>query len=296
MFIYSSNLFVRHYIFSLVLNHVPLSGLGSFQLKHFELPLVRFDIPPHITPSLLPSQPIFRQRTIKPRAPTVRYCFYPPSSPIGPLDLVSIPVFLAPLDDTVSIRSATVIIERRLQLNEVNGQSSPHSLTNPAPQISQSCSSLPFFSPTSSYQELPALYNNNTSIISGSSSNNTITTYPSAVSVTSETQALLHPPQSHTLPPTPSKIITTPIVGAESSGPFVRDDQGVWNKTLTLQWPAAKSHSRWAIGETIQSDLASVKFFIRIKVRSTSISSSPTHTNRVPRSPFLRFKGRNPSS
>jgi hypothetical protein len=61
-------------------------------------------------------------------------------------------------------------------------------------------------------------------------------------------------------------------VGAESSGQFVRDDEGVWSKTLTLQWPAAKSHSRWAIGETIQSDLVSVKFFVRIKVRFTSLS------------------------
>jgi len=51
----------------------------------------------------------------------------------------------------------------------------------------------------------------------------------------------------------------------------VRDDEGVWSKTLTLQWPAARSHSRWAIGETIQSDLVSVKFFVRIKITVSSV-------------------------
>jgi hypothetical protein len=40
----------------------------------------------------------------------------------------------------------------------------------------------------------------------------------------------------------------------------------MWSKTLTLQWPAAKTHSRWTIGETITSELASVKFFVRAKV------------------------------
>jgi hypothetical protein len=37
---------------------------------------------------------------------------------------------------------------------------------------------------------------------------------------------------------------------------------------MTVQWPAAKSHSRWAVGETLQSDLASVHYFVRIKVCS----------------------------
>jgi len=44
----------------------------------------------------------------------------------------------------------------------------------------------------------------------------------------------------------------------------------VYSKTLTLQWPAAKSHSRWAIGETISSELVSVKYFVRTKIIVTS--------------------------
>jgi hypothetical protein len=57
-------------------------------------------------------------------------------------------------------------------------------------------------------------------------------------------------------------------VEAESAGSFVHDEKGVWNKTMTLQWPASKSHSRWAVGETIQSDLVSVRYFVRVKVSS----------------------------
>ena len=247
--------------------------MGSCQVKHFELPLTRFDLPPNRPAPPSSPSPIFREHTTKPRAPTIRYCFYPPPSPIGPLDLVSIPVFLSPLHDAVSIRSATVMIERRLQLNEPNGQSSlSHSPTRP---ISQPHSPLHSFSPAPSYQDISSLYST-TSIISGLSSSATITpdnTYPSSASVASETQPLLHLPHSSPISQTPSKTISTPIVEAESTGQFVRDNQGVWSKTLTLQWPAAKSHSRWAIGETIQSDLVSVKFFIRIKVRCPSLTS-----------------------
>jgi hypothetical protein len=61
-------------------------------------------------------------------------------------------------------------------------------------------------------------------------------------------------------------LVVNPITGTESSGTLYRDENGVWSRTLTLQWPAAKSHSLWAIGETISSDLVSVKYFVRTKV------------------------------
>lgn len=175
----------------------------------------------------------------------------------------------------MSIRSATVLIERRLQLNEASSLSSPYQPANPTQPLSQPDSSLPSFSPTSSYQELSSLYTG-PSIMSASSSNNTITPHTIyASSLASETQPLVQSSQPYTLStssPTPSKIITTPIAGAESSGQFLCDEDGVWSKTLTLQWPATKSHSRWAIGETIESDLVSVKFFVRVKVVFASVA------------------------
>jgi hypothetical protein len=271
--------------------------MGSFQVKHFELPLIRFDLPPHPSSPPLP-RPIFREQTTKPRAPTIRYCYYPPSSPTGPLDLVSIPVFLSPLDDAVSIRSATVMIERRLQLKEANGHFTPsHLPTNPQSSPLLHSESTSSTSSSAADQELSSLHAN-ISVISDLSSTPTITPHAihpfttSSASITSESQPLLHPSHPCTPSPTsqsPAKTIITPIVGAESSGQFVRDDEGVWSKTLTLQWPAARSHSRWAIGETIQSDLVSVKFFVRIKVRSTSFSF--TLLTESSRSLSRRFMG-----
>jgi hypothetical protein len=67
-------------------------------------------------------------------------------------------------------------------------------------------------------------------------------------------------------------VTTTPVAFAESHGRFTHHSAsssasfGSWSKTLTLQWPAAKSSARWAIGETLHTPLASVQFFVRFKV------------------------------
>ncbi|KDR81810.1 hypothetical protein GALMADRAFT_152624 [Galerina marginata CBS 339.88] len=277
-----------------VLSHVPISGVGSRQIRHFELPLVRYDLPPFATVTPSP-EPFLSQEITKPRAPRIRYSTHPPKTPIGPLDLVSIPIHLQPLEHGVSIRSASVIVERRIFLHDIPHPSTPVSLSSlntPSLNSSHSSSSLnkssssphlqPSFpsssssySPTHSYQEPepePA-----SSTASFSSSNPTLTPgtiYPSALSIASETANLL--PNS---PPSSSssvKVIVNPIAGVESSGNFARDANGIWSKTLTLQWPAAKSHSRWAIGETISSELVSVKYFIRSKIIVTSPSGTET--------------------
>src|ERR1700683_72659 len=52
--------------------HMPSAGVGTPLMKHFALPFIRYDIPPHpFTPSS-PSSHLGCQTT-KPRAPTVRY-------------------------------------------------------------------------------------------------------------------------------------------------------------------------------------------------------------------------------
>lgn len=220
-----------------VLHHAPIVGVGSRQVRHFELPLVRYDLPP-----ARPLQPPQQQETTKPRAPRIRYSIHPPTTPIGPQDLVSIPIHLQPLDHAVAIRSASVIVERRIVLHDIapHQQPPPTDYLELASEPASSSSSLPTVTPNSIFP--------------------------------SESTPLLPSPS-----PTPAsaKIIVNPIAGVESSGSFARDARGIWSKTLTLQWPAPKSHSRWAIGESITSDLVSVKYFVRTKVCHTSFSQHP---------------------
>lgn len=274
-----------------VLNHVHISGVGSRQVKHFELPLVRYDLPTHIPLSPLPD-PYLSQITNKPRAPRIRYSIDTPTSAIGPTDLVSIPIHLQPIDPAVSIRSASVVVERRIHLldnsNVTPPQPSPttpsvHSSSrSPSPTHSDcpaSASTTSVFSNPQTAQHIDTLHVHPAGTLSSSSlnsSNPTITPhsiFPSTTSVTSSTRPLL--PHTTPFPPTNSstsslqaKLVTNTIVEAESAGSFVHDEKGVWNKTMTLQWPASKSHSRWAVGETIQSDLVSVRYFVRVKVSS----------------------------
>ncbi|KAG5647127.1 hypothetical protein DXG03_001082 [Asterophora parasitica] len=279
-----------------VLNHMPIPGVGSRQIKHFELPLIRFDLPPHQpTPPNPTRSLLLHHQTTKPKAPRIRYVINTPTTPIGPLDIVCVPVFLHPLDEGVTIRTATVMIERRIQLNETFAFETtaspypiPSSSNSASSRTSPSSSPSNSYSPSSSYIERSSSkFDGEATITSDSSSNPTITpnsVYPSTTSFTSETPLLSTTNHSPNLPSSssspshaPSKIIVTPVTGAESSGHFSRDDEGVWSKTVTLQWPAAKSHSRWAIGETIQSELVSVRFFARVKVSV----SSPNGTESI---------------
>jgi len=245
-------------------------------LRHFELPLIRYDYPPQ--PST-PSSPISHlgSQTIKPRAPTVRYRLSVPTTFVGPQDLVSIPISLQPIDPRVSIRSASLIIERRIQLHETIASSSNLSPTLPITITPSSSSSHPkSHSAPSSYS---STHENACNMLTNghhlSPYSSPASTDPSPSTSTVWNDEATRPLLSHSpsglssFPAThiPSKTITQPVAGVESSGNFAGDENGVWTKTLTLQWPTAKSQSRWAMGETMQSELASVKFIVRVKVR-----------------------------
>ncbi|KAF8968358.1 hypothetical protein BDZ97DRAFT_1916196 [Flammula alnicola] len=288
-----------------VLTHTPVMGVGSRQVRHFELPLVRYDLPP-LPPSISSPDLWLDQEINKPRAPRIRYTINSPKVPVGPLDLVSIPIHLQPLDPGVSIRSASVIVERRIILHDITQPPTPSASTSSNSshtpvtlQLNPSSSSLtkpspspllqPSF-PNSTYSYSPTHMYNETetepasSTLSFGSSVPTITPgtiYPSTVSLASETSTTPLLPNNSNSPNLSSqapaaKVIVNPIAGAESSGSFSRDGRGIWSKTLTLQWPAAKSHSRWAIGESINSELVSVKYIIRVKIIVTSPSSTET--------------------
>ena len=266
---YSYFFIVAHLNFPIVLNHAPISGIGARQIRHFELPFIRYDVPIYsqITP---PTPPLLNLQTNKPRAPRIRYSINSPQIPIGPHDLVSVSIHLLPVDHGVSIRSTSVIVERRIQLHDqtscVSGSISiPQTPITPR-STSSSPKQLPTPSPYSSTapsQEDP-LFDAVSSTPSFSSSNPTITpgtALSSSLSITSESTPLLHPNANASM-----KLVVNPIAGTESSGDLFRDENGVWSRTLTLQWPAVKSHSLWAVGETISSDLVTVKYFVRTKV------------------------------
>jgi hypothetical protein len=259
---------VVHLIFPIVLNHVPISGIGARQIRHFELPFIRYDVPIY-SPITPPTPPLLNLQTNKPRAPRIRYSIHSPRIPIGPQDLVSVSVHLLPVDHGVSIRSTNVIVERRIQLHDQTPCVSGSSSVPQTPITPRSTSSSPKQLPSSPYsssapfQEDP-LFDAVSSTPSLSSSSPTITpgtALSSSLTIASESTPLLHPNSSASV-----KLVVNPIAGTESSGNLLRDENGVWSRTLTLQWPAVKSHSLWAVGETISSELVTVKYFVRTKV------------------------------
>lgn len=221
----------------LVLVHVPLYGVGEVQVKHFELPLVRYDLPPY-EPS--PPRPILDCQTTNPKAPRIMYCVHTPTTPIGPKDLVSIPVYLRPLNPDTVIRSAYLTIERRISLKDDGPKAALLNSPASASAMSSGCISSP---PTSAKRKRPS-------------------TAPA------NSRFSMHPFAS-------PKIVSDFIAGVESSGSFSKDRNDMWTNVMTLQWPAPKSHSRWAIGETIDSKLVTVKFLAHVKVSITRFKLVP---------------------
>ncbi|KAF7295079.1 hypothetical protein MIND_01046200 [Mycena indigotica] len=215
-----------------IVNHIPLLGVGAKIMKHSELPLIRFDVPHSFR---LSTPPALTQAISHPHLPPIRYAVEAPKEAIGPLDLVPISIQLSS-SSPVTFRSASVIVERRLTIKDPSRTtSSPTSHTSRSLPIPQQNSS-PSPSPASSFQEKASTVSSTTTIT------------PAA-----DTRAT-------------SSSLVNHIAAAESSGQFALSASGVWSKTLTLQWPAAKSHSRWAIGESIESELVAVRFFARIKL------------------------------
>ncbi|KAF8447917.1 hypothetical protein L210DRAFT_3527503 [Boletus edulis BED1] len=259
-----------------VLNHIPISAVGCRQVRHFELPLIRYDAPASLSPPtpLTPSSPSYMTLLrSKSRGPSLRYCVLVSPNPIGPLDIVSIQLIVQPPDSSVSIRSASAFVERRIHFSDLRvspPESSPgaHRFSSYPPPVTQG--------DADHVQE------------SGSP------TYPG--SSFSSSQDLLHPASSssvysgdslrpllqhndhstdESVPlPSGSRGATHILAHAESAGRFSRDSSGVWRHKLTFSWPDTKSSSRWAVGESVQTGLASVKFFLRVKLIVSSLANS----------------------
>ncbi|KAJ3795039.1 hypothetical protein GGU11DRAFT_793650 [Lentinula aff. detonsa] len=245
------------------IHHAHISGIGTRLNKHIELPLVRYDLPAFL-PSPRPLMHISAARLdsfiTKPKSLSMRYTIWAPRDPIGPTDLLPISIHVLPEARNISIRSATVVIERRIQFNE-----------SQSPVSASSSSAVPNTPTASSAMASSLMPSRSFSAVSSGTT--------SSVSLASDTRPLLPQPQypkdrSGSSESLVGKPIVLPIVGSESSGPFSQAENGIWSKTLTVQWPSAKPSSRWGIGETIHSDLVSVRFFARVKIIITGPHST----------------------
>ncbi|KAI6099894.1 hypothetical protein EDD16DRAFT_496322 [Pisolithus croceorrhizus] len=56
--------------------------------------------------------------------------------------------------------------------------------------------------------------------------------------------------------PSSDRAIAHIFAHSESSTRFIRDADGIWKQNLTFSWPETKSNSRWSVGETMQTEMA----------------------------------------
>ena len=216
----------------------------------------------------------------KSRGPPLRYRILVPPNPIGPLDIVSVQLIVQPLDASVSVRSASAFVERRIHFSDFR--------FSPSELSPGHCRFPPYSFPNSQSS-------------SNHDQDSSSSTYPG--SNNSSSQNLLHPASSSSVysgdssrpllqhheystdvsVPNPSGGRGTSHIFAhtESAGRFSRDASGLWRHNLTFSWPDIKSNSRWSVGESVQTGLASVKFFLRIKVRLSFLLSPPALNNPV---------------
>lgn len=262
-----------------VVNHAPIPGVGSRLLKHYDLYLIRHDLPGNVSPPspVTPPQSSFLSSlSTKPRGPSLRYRITLPSKPVGPLDIVPLQVTVQPLDPAVSIRSATAVVERRIQFSDLQA-SPPGTVTLSAPTLSSHSylASNQESNPYDHHSVTASSYD----IASAASSSNDLHYLSSTSSLISDTRPLL-PQQQSSVPSTSSvthtseRTTTHIFAHLESSHRFTRDSTGTWRQTLTFSWPDASPSSRWTVGETLQTGMASIRFFVRVKLIVSSPHSS----------------------
>lgn len=284
----------------LVVHHVPIFGVGSRKFKSYEIPLVRYDTRiPNYEPQPSCSNHFFVAQ--KPRAPTVRYRLVAPEAPVGPLDIVTIPVELRPDDPTVAIRGASLLVERRIELSETVQlpMSQPWERRSPQPVNgadgdNSSGSTLRGRSktPDSSEDRFGEASSGKLLAVPHLDPSSSLVSLQSARSAdTTATVNEQRPLLPTTMADLPAKTVSLTVAHVESSGAFRKDASGVYSKSLTLQWPASKSNSHWAMGETMQTEMIRVRFFIHVKVcYSLGYSGGVIKTDTIylMRSLFLR--------
>ena len=249
-----------------VVNHAPIPGVGSRLLKHYDLNLIRHDLPGNISPpSPVTPTSYLSSLSSKSRGPSLRYRISLPTKPVGPLDIVSLQLTVQPIHPSVSVRSATAVVERRIQFSELPISHTTHSyLTSNQESHSHDHHSVAanpgdITSATSSSNDFHHLSSSSSSV----SDNSTRPLLPQHQSSVPNASSLNH---------TSERTTTHIFAHLESSHRFTRDSTGTWRQTLNFSWPDARSSSRWTVGETLQTDMASVRFFVRVKVHCMNFS------------------------
>ncbi|KZV69676.1 hypothetical protein PENSPDRAFT_665619 [Peniophora sp. CONT] len=221
--------------------HPPIAGVGTRTSKQVDIPITRYAAP--TPPPFAPGPSHHFLSSNKPRAPLLHYRVRVPPEAVGPQDILSVTLDVRPADPAVVVRSASLTVERRIELRDPPSTSSNASIDSFASSSSSSTSGRPLLPPTPAS---PALFS------SGS-------TPPSAYADT-------------------IKTATTIVAGAESgAGRFARDENGLYTRTLALQWPASRTTSRWALGETLDTPLARISFSVKARV----VVSGPNGTDSV---------------
>jgi hypothetical protein len=243
------------YIVSQALDHLPILGVGGRLVKHYELSLLRYDNAaiPYAARLLLQSPD--NMRSAKLRTSVLRYSLSTPSSPIGPEDLLSNYIYLQPLDPRVIVRSASLTVERRLNLHHLSTHApSRNSLLPDLHLMHQEPSHAHSLPSPSSPLSLYEVTGPSSSSLADSNTNLIRHTIPSQTPVTSTSSVA-----------EPSKVSTSTIISTEVYD-FSRDSSGMWTKHITAQWPSRKKFI-WSSGETLTTEMATVKFYIRVRVR-----------------------------
>lgn len=277
----------------LVIDHMPIYGVGSRLIKSYELPLVRYDA--NVSRSF-PAPSSSWLSTNKPRAPVIRYQLLTPTTAVAPLDIVSIPLVLHPVDPALVIRSASLVVERRIDMYETAAlPSSPFpSASNRSPVTKDEDSSGSTVhgldhggNAEASSSRVPLIRppEFNPSVASLS------TTYTAESFGSSVEQRPLLPPLMTDLP---AKTTSLTVAHVDSTGPFKKEITGEYRKSLTLKWPASKSNSHWAMGETMRTELINVRFFVHVKVNITSSFIYPFESVSVYRSFLIDLSSRRP--
>ncbi|OBZ75724.1 hypothetical protein A0H81_04517 [Grifola frondosa] len=264
-----------------VLEHAYIPGVGSRLIRYFDLPLVRYDVPSTLlthTPST-PTHHSLYLRTSKPRAPAIRYNISTPTIPVGPTDIVFASLFLQPSSPRrIDLRTSTV---------PPVSTAVPHARSSSSPQRRD-----PFPNHCPTVTKLPC---------------RSALQFPLTIRVYSLPQhehirfRLQHPvlfhhattppliPSSPTYPSPPSSSSDAPVktlvstIATSECSDFACDGTGTWTKTLTLRWPSARSHSRWALGETLHSELASVRYFVKTRLVVASAGGATDALELEPR-------------
>ncbi|CAE6460146.1 unnamed protein product [Rhizoctonia solani] len=220
--------------------HIP--GIGNRQVKCFDVNLVRYSKPstsqrPVTACSLQPSQQF-------------DHCeFQFPRRPAAPLDPIPLSLRIQPRPG-VSLQRVTFALERRVDFFDSTPASSTSQLASPSGALTQSISreSSPGLEPFSS----------------------TVALLPSSHDDQSPTHKRSHSPASQYAKSVEAVLASTEVTDIPKPMVSEKEKDTPYTVSAMLQVPIPKSGAHWGIGETMQGDLARVRFFVTAKVQLTT--------------------------